>query len=65
MHLGESYLSLPRGAPNPAHAVGSGAASRATEGCRTGAASSYCKRGYPCLKVPTVIFLCAKFMSMT
>jgi hypothetical protein len=22
-------------------------------GCRTGAASSYCRRGYPCLKVPT------------
>jgi hypothetical protein len=23
-------------------------------GCRTGVASSYCRRGYPCLKVPTV-----------
>jgi hypothetical protein len=32
MHPGEFYLPLPRGAPNPAHVVGSGAASRATEG---------------------------------
>jgi hypothetical protein len=30
------------------------AASHATGGCRTGAASSYRRRGYPCLKVPTV-----------
>jgi hypothetical protein len=55
MHLGEFYLSLPHGAPNPAHAVGSGAASRVTGGCCTGAASSYCRKGYPCLKVPTVL----------
>jgi hypothetical protein len=26
MHLGMYYLSLPRGAPSPAHVVGSGAA---------------------------------------
>jgi hypothetical protein len=36
------------------HVVGSGAAPRVTWGCRTGAASSYCRRGYPCLEVPTV-----------
>jgi hypothetical protein len=47
MHLGEFYLPLPRGAPNPAHVVGSGAASRATRGCRTGAASLYCRKGVP------------------
>jgi hypothetical protein len=47
MHLGKFYLSLPRGAPNPAHAAGSGAASRATGGCRKGAASSYCRGGTP------------------
>jgi hypothetical protein len=32
MHLGEFCLSLARGAPNPDHAVVSGAASRATGG---------------------------------
>jgi hypothetical protein len=57
MHLGKFYLSLPCGVPNPALAVGSGAASRATRGCRMGAVSSYCRRGYPCLKVPTPWFL--------
>jgi hypothetical protein len=30
VHPGESYLSLPRGAPIPAHVVGSGAAPRVT-----------------------------------
>jgi hypothetical protein len=54
MHPGEYYLSLPRGAPRPAHVVGSGAALRVTWRCRTGEASSYCRRWYPCLKVPTV-----------
>jgi hypothetical protein len=54
MHPGESYLSLPRGAPSPAHVVGSGATPRVTWGCRTGTASSYYRRGYPCLEVPTV-----------
>jgi hypothetical protein len=53
MHPGESYLSLPRGAPSHVHVVGSGAAPRMTWGCRTGTTSSYCKRGYPCLEVPT------------
>jgi hypothetical protein len=47
MHLGEFYLPLPHGAPNPAHVVGSGAASRAIGGCRTGAASLYCRKGVP------------------
>jgi hypothetical protein len=47
MHPGEFYLPLPRGAPNPAHVVGSDAASRATRGCRTSAASLYCRKGVP------------------
>jgi hypothetical protein len=47
MHPGEFYLPLPHSAPNPAHVVGSGAASRATGGCRTGAASLYCRKGVP------------------
>jgi hypothetical protein len=37
------------------HVVGLGAAPRVTKGCRTGAASSYCRRGCPCLEVPTII----------
>jgi hypothetical protein len=41
------YPSLPRGALRPAHVVGSGAALRVTWRCRTGAAPSYCRRGYP------------------
>jgi hypothetical protein len=48
------YPSSPRGALMPAHVVGSGAALRVTWRCRTGVASSYCRSGYPCFKVPTV-----------
>jgi hypothetical protein len=44
---GTYYPSLPRGALRPSHVVGSGAALRVTWGCRTGAAPSYCRRGYP------------------
>jgi hypothetical protein len=48
MHLGEFYLLLPRGAPNSALVVGSGAASRATGG---GVARQWrlytVERGYP------------------
>jgi hypothetical protein len=44
---GMYYPSSPRGAHRPAHVVGSSAALCATQRCRTGAASSYCRRGYP------------------
>jgi hypothetical protein len=44
---GMYYPSSPRGALRSAHVVGSGAALRVTWRCRTGAASSYCRRGYP------------------
>jgi hypothetical protein len=44
---GMYYLSLPRGAFRPAHAVGSGAVLRVVWRCRTGAASSCCRREYP------------------
>jgi hypothetical protein len=44
---GMYYPSSPRGALRPAHVVGSSAALRAILRCRTGAASSYCRRGYP------------------
>ena len=41
------YPSSPRGSLRPAHVVGSGATLRVTWRCRTGAAPSYCRRGYP------------------
>jgi hypothetical protein len=41
------YPSSPRGALRPAHVVGLGAALRVIWRCRTGAAPSYCGRGYP------------------
>jgi hypothetical protein len=47
MHVGMYYLFLPRGAPSPAHVVGSGAALCMTWRCGTGAAPSYRRRGYP------------------
>jgi hypothetical protein len=47
MHLGEFYLSLPRGAPNPAHAVGSGAASRVTGGVSHGCGVFILQKGVP------------------
>jgi hypothetical protein len=47
MHPGVNCLSLPHGAPRPAHVVGSGAVLRVTWRCRTGAVPSYCRRGYP------------------
>jgi hypothetical protein len=47
MHHGVNCLSLPRGAPRPAHVVGSGAVLHVTWRCRTCAAPSYCRRGYP------------------
>jgi hypothetical protein len=47
MHPGMYYLSLPRGAFRPAHAVGSGAVLRVTWGHRTCTAPSHCRRGYP------------------
>jgi hypothetical protein len=44
---GMYYPSSPCGALRPAHVVGSGAVLRVTWRCRTGAAPSYCRRGYP------------------
>jgi hypothetical protein len=44
---GVYHLSLPRGAPRPAHVVGSGAVLRATKRRRTCTTSLYCSRGYP------------------
>jgi hypothetical protein len=51
---GTYHYSSPRGALRPAHVVGSGAALRVTRWCRTGAASSYYRRGYPWFRVPTI-----------
>jgi hypothetical protein len=47
MHPGMYYLSLPRGALRPTHVVGLDAILRVAWKCRTGAASSYYRRGYP------------------
>jgi hypothetical protein len=44
---GMHYPSSPRGTLRPVHVVGSGATLRAAWRCRTGAAPSYCRRGYP------------------
>jgi hypothetical protein len=44
---GTHHPSSPHGALRPAHVVGLGAALRVTRRCRTGAAPSYCRRGYP------------------
>ena len=38
----------------PCPCCGVGCCFPCDRGCRTGAASSYCRRGYPCFKVPTV-----------
>jgi hypothetical protein len=45
MHPREYYLSLPRGAPRPAHVVGSGAVLRVARRRRTCTSSLYCSRG--------------------
>jgi hypothetical protein len=47
MHPGVYHLSLPRGAPRPAHVVGSGAVLRAARRSRTCTTSLYCSRGTP------------------
>jgi hypothetical protein len=47
MHPRTYYLSLPRGALRPAHAVGSGAVLRVAWRRRVRTTSSYCRRGYP------------------
>jgi hypothetical protein len=47
MHVGMYYLFLPRGAPSPAHVVGSGAVLHMAWRCGTGAAPLYRTRGYP------------------
>jgi hypothetical protein len=45
MHPGVHHLPLPRGAPRPAHAVGSGAVLRAARRRRTCIVSLYRSRG--------------------
>jgi hypothetical protein len=54
MHLGVYYLSLPHGAPRPAHVVGSGAVLRVARRRRTCTVSLYCSRGYPLSRELTV-----------
>jgi hypothetical protein len=47
IHPGVYHLFSPRGAPRPAHVVGSGAVHRAPRRRRTCTTSLYRSRGYP------------------
>jgi hypothetical protein len=51
---GVYYLSLPHGAPRPAHAVGSGVVLRVARRRSTCTVSLYYSRRYPSFRVPTV-----------
>jgi hypothetical protein len=44
----------PRGDPGAIHVVGSGAVYRATRDSHTGTTPSYCSKGYPYFRVPTL-----------
>jgi hypothetical protein len=52
--LEDNVLLRPRGGPGAVHVVGSSAVHHATRDSRAGTVSSYCSKGYPCFKVPTV-----------
>jgi hypothetical protein len=53
-YLGVYHLLQPRGGPGAVHVVGSGVVYHATRDSRVGTVSSYCSKGYPCFRVPTV-----------
>jgi hypothetical protein len=71
-YLGGYCLRWPRGDPGAVHLVGSGTVYRATRDSRVGTVPSYCSKGYPCFRVPTVIlegsvlevflYLCTSFV---
>jgi hypothetical protein len=50
----EDSLPWSRGDPGAVHEVGSGTVYRATRDSRAGTVPSYCSKGYPCFRVPTV-----------
>jgi hypothetical protein len=54
LYLGGFCLLWPRGDPGAIHVVWSGAACHATRDSRVGTTPSYCSRGYPYFRVPTV-----------
>jgi hypothetical protein len=54
IHSGMYHLSSPRGAPWAVHVAGSGVVLHAARYRRTGTVSSYCSKGYPWFRVPTV-----------
>jgi hypothetical protein len=53
-YFGGYCLPWPRGDPRVVHVVGSGTAYRATRDSRAGTVPSYCSKGYPYFRVPTV-----------
>jgi hypothetical protein len=59
-YLGGYCLLYPRGGPGAVHVMGSGAVHHATWDSRAGTPSSYCSKGYPCFRVPTVLFSSAR-----
>jgi hypothetical protein len=52
--LGGYCLPWPRGDPGAVHVVGSGTVYRATRDSHAGTVPSYCSKGYPCFRVPTI-----------
>jgi hypothetical protein len=52
--LGGYCLPWPRGCLGAVHVVGSGTVYRVTRDSRAGTMPSYCSKGYPCFRVPTV-----------
>jgi hypothetical protein len=52
--LGAYHLFRPRGGPGAVRAVGSGVVCHVTRNSHVDTAPSYCSKGYPCLRVPTV-----------
>jgi hypothetical protein len=54
-HPGVYRLLWPHGDPGAIHVVESGVVHHMTRDSRVGTASSCCRKGYPCFRVPTVL----------
>jgi hypothetical protein len=52
-HPGVYRLLWPHGDPGAIHVVESGAVHHVARDSRVGTASSFCRKGYPCFRVPT------------